>query len=283
MILTFRGKKITQRHIDKINKIIASNPGEGRVYLSKQVCIAWDWKQDNARLKDMVCRTLLLKLDRMGLIHLPPQKCTPPNNVALKRKAAPTPVTYRSGTIVIEKDMPLRVMQCRKDAWEKTYDGLVERYHPLGFRHSPGRHLKYIVFDQDERPLACASFCSSPRWIHARNQHLGLTKEDIMKSLPGIVSNDRFLILPWVQTNGNEVIIMEVLEKRLKRDWKLYYRHELAVLEARLESDLDAGIYLAAGWERIGDTIGLNKNTREITVPLKGIYLKVIQDVRQAA
>ena len=39
--------------------------------LSAQLCEAWQWKQTNGALCDMVCRGLLLMLHRAGEIELP--------------------------------------------------------------------------------------------------------------------------------------------------------------------------------------------------------------------
>ena len=40
--------------------------------LSAQLCEAWQWRQANGALCDMVCRGLLLMLHRAGEIELPP-------------------------------------------------------------------------------------------------------------------------------------------------------------------------------------------------------------------
>ena len=40
--------------------------------LSRQLCEALGWKQANGALRDMVCRGLLLMLERAGEIELPP-------------------------------------------------------------------------------------------------------------------------------------------------------------------------------------------------------------------
>ena len=52
--------------------LIAANSGASRRTLSKKLCEAWEWKQANGALRDMVCRGLLLMLERAGQIELPP-------------------------------------------------------------------------------------------------------------------------------------------------------------------------------------------------------------------
>jgi Domain of unknown function (DUF4338) len=54
--------------IESIRRLIAANPEASRWALSRQLCEAWNWKQANGALRDMVCRGPLLMLERAGEI-----------------------------------------------------------------------------------------------------------------------------------------------------------------------------------------------------------------------
>ena len=69
--LTYRGRVFTAEDILYIRTLIAAHPGESRRRLSQKLCEAWQWKQPNGALRDMVCRGLLLMLDRAGQIESP--------------------------------------------------------------------------------------------------------------------------------------------------------------------------------------------------------------------
>jgi len=58
---------------------------ESRRRLSTKLCEAWQWKQPNGALRDIVCRGMLLMLDRGGQIELPPVKFVPHNPLARVR------------------------------------------------------------------------------------------------------------------------------------------------------------------------------------------------------
>ena len=66
------------------------HPGLSRRRLSAQLCEAWQWKQANGALCDMVCRGLLLMLHRAGEIELPPVRQISLNPFV--RRARPAPV-----------------------------------------------------------------------------------------------------------------------------------------------------------------------------------------------
>ena len=87
--LNYRGRAISSEDILYIREMIAAHPGESRRTLSKKLCEAWQWKQANGALRDMVCRGLLLVLDRAGHIELPPVKFLPRNPLARRARTRP--------------------------------------------------------------------------------------------------------------------------------------------------------------------------------------------------
>ena len=68
----YRGRVITPDDIAFLRQFIVNHPGMSRRKLSTRICEAWQWRQANGALRDMVCRGLLLMLERAGQIALPP-------------------------------------------------------------------------------------------------------------------------------------------------------------------------------------------------------------------
>src|SRR5438132_13894773 len=68
----YRGRAIQSADILYIRELISAHPNHSRRSLSRKLCEAWQWRQPNGTLCDMVCRGLLLMLDRAGQITLPP-------------------------------------------------------------------------------------------------------------------------------------------------------------------------------------------------------------------
>src|SRR5271163_2489636 len=86
----YRGRVITAEDIFFIRGLVAEHPTASRRRLSEKLCEAWQWKQANGALRDMVCRGLLLMLHRAGQIELPGVRFRPPNPLA--RRERPEPV-----------------------------------------------------------------------------------------------------------------------------------------------------------------------------------------------
>lgn len=81
-LFIYRKRQITTDDVQLICNLIARNPTIGRCELSRQICRKWNWVQPNGYLKDIVCRGLMLKLEREGHLTLPPRKVTPYNPLA---------------------------------------------------------------------------------------------------------------------------------------------------------------------------------------------------------
>jgi len=75
----YRGRTIDAEDIVFIRDLIARHPDLSRRKLSVKLCEAWQWRQANGALRDMVCRGLLLMLHRAGAIELPAVRWVNPN------------------------------------------------------------------------------------------------------------------------------------------------------------------------------------------------------------
>jgi hypothetical protein len=128
----YRSRDITGEEILFIRKLIRDHPELSRWKLSRQLCEAWQWKQANGALRDMVCRGLLLMLHRAGEIEVPPVKRTVHNRIAERQKPEPVipdnrPVRGPLGSIT-----PLEFAQVRSSPEEELFNSLMEQYHYLG-------------------------------------------------------------------------------------------------------------------------------------------------------
>src|ERR1041384_8225876 len=112
--LKYRGRVFTTEDILYIRTLIAAHPGVSRRRLSQNLCEAWQWKQPNGALRDMVCRGLLLMLNRAGLIELPAVKFTPANPLVRRARPASAQIDTTPLEGRIDRIGPLRFAQVRR-------------------------------------------------------------------------------------------------------------------------------------------------------------------------
>ncbi len=273
-MFNYRGRVVTEKDIGFINELIAENSGDSRRLLSKKLCRAWNWVQPNGRLRDMVCRSLMLELHRAGHIRLPDKKCFPPNPLAERKKPAPIDIDQSPLVARLADIQPLSFRQVRRSPEEKRFNSLIEQFHYLGYTHPVGEQLKYMVYAKG-RPIACLAWSSAPRHIGARDRFIGWSADMRNKRLQLIACNTRFVIFAWVRVPYLASHILGRMARILKQDWQRVYGHGLYYLETFVDTTRFAGTcYKAANWIRLGVTTGRGKNdqTHRPNRPVKAVW-----------
>ena len=259
--IRYRGRTFTAEEIEFIRKLIAEHPTVSRRRLSAQLCEAWDWRQPNGTLRDMVARGLMLKLHRGGHIELPRKRYTPHNPLA-KRPRPPSlpllswsPIEARLSSL-----RPLDFRQVRRGGEEGMFNSFIETYHYLGYTQPVGEHLKYLISARGT-PVACMAWCSAPRHIGCRDRFIGWRQDARRRNIHLVAYNTRFLILPWVKVRYLASHILAEVAKRISADWEALYRHPIHFLETFVEPERFRGTcYRAANWTYLGKTTGRGKD-----------------------
>jgi hypothetical protein len=256
----YRGRTITAADVVFIRELIAAHPQVGRSELSRKLCEAWNWKQANGALRDMVCRGLLLELERAGEIQLPPIRFRPPN--PLRERARPEPVIPDNRPVrgPLRELQPLEIKPVRRSEQEPLFNSLMEQYHYLGYEQPVGEHLKYLVKARGQ-VIACLAWSSAPRHLGSRDRFIGWDPQARRRNIHLIAYNTRFLILPWVQVPHLASHILGRMAQQTPRDWERVYAHPIYLLETFVDPEKFRGTcYRAANWVVLGPTTGRGKD-----------------------
>ena len=268
-----QGREITQDNIELVRRLIEADPSRNRTRLSKDLCLLWNWRASNGQLKDMACRTLLLKLEQRGHIILPKQR-TPGRG---SWKVSIPDIPHKTDPIACSlSDLEPVSIQLVEDAGLLgLFQCLLARYHYLGFRSTVGENIKYLVFDRKENPLACLLFGSAAWKCASRDDFIGWNAETRKANLHLVTNNMRFLVLPWVRVPHLASHILGRVARCISSDWMKKYGHPIYLLETFVERDCFQGIcYQAANWINVGQTMGRSRNGHPgLKVPIKDIYL----------
>ena len=124
-VLNYRGRAISTHDIAFIQALIDAHPAASRRALSSLLCQAWDWRQPNGQLRDMVCRGMMLALHRGGHIELPPVRFRPPNNVVERRQPPVMAVDASPLRGRLAELQPLVIQQVRQSAHEPDRKSVV--------------------------------------------------------------------------------------------------------------------------------------------------------------
>jgi len=259
----YRGQSIDSGQVAFLKEFIAAHPESSRWKLSRQLCETLGWQQPNGALRDVVCRGLLLMLERAGQIELPPVRRIIRGQ---RRNARPRPAAVLIDTTPIQVRFtelePVHVEQVRRTADEDLFNSLMEHHHYLGYEQPVGEHLKYLVWAQG-RPVACLAWSSAPRHLGARDRFIGWSKEARKQNIALIAYNTRFLILPWVKVPHLASHILGRMTRMLSADWQRTYAHPIHLVETFVDpSRFQGTCYRAANWTFVGNTTGRGKDDR---------------------
>jgi hypothetical protein len=259
MVLRYRGRVVREADLMSIRSLIREHPVGSRRELSRKVCQLWNWVQANGAPRDMVCRGMMLELERAGHITLPPVKRTPVNPLVLRRKPRRPEIEASTVTGSLKDLGALEFRLVRRTPEESVFNGLIEHHHPLGYTQPVGEHLKYIVYASD-RPVACLAWSSAARHLGPRDRFIGWEPDARRRNIRFIAYNTRYLILPWVRVPHLASHILGRMARIVPQDWQRNYGHGIYYLETFIDPERSRGTcYRAANWLVLGLTTGRGK------------------------
>ena len=271
-MIQYCGREFTPNELHLIRSLIKNNPLFNRMRLSKEVCRMLQWLKPDGKLKDMSCRVAMLRMQKDGLILLPPPTC-------VKR-----PVRKIEFTSATDPQNPVlspvnQLPQLRFQMVTKTNSALwneyIERYHYLGYTPLPGAQLRYFI-DAGKQIVALTGFSAAAWQTAPRDQFIGWNHEQRKKNLYLIANNARFLILPWIKSKNLASKILSLTARHLPDDWEEKYNIRPVLLESFVEKKRFAGTcYKAANWQLCGQTKGRGKlgPSGKMSVPIKDVWV----------
>jgi len=272
-----QGRIISEEDVAFIRQLIADHPDWSRNQITLALAEAWNWRTATGRLKNFAGSSLLLKLEKRGLVHLPKRRRPPPRRVIRPPDPElpwpdPDPITQP-----LRELLPLTVEPlCTKQPRYALLAQYIVRHHYLGLRRSVGENMAYLVSDHQGRDIGCALFGAAAWRVKPRDEFIGWDDTTRSERLSWITNNVRFLILPWVRVPHLASHLLARLTRRLAGDWQSKYGHPVHLLETFVDrSRFQGTCYRAANWICVGQTQGRGRQDRYSTlqVPVKDIYL----------
>jgi len=272
--IRYCGRLFTMKEIDRIRQLIASDCKPNRLKLSRLVCDELGWLRPDGRRKDMSCRVAMLRMEKDGLITLPPPQKGNGNGRNRPRLTTASdqkkPISLPAGAL---GKLLFRPVNTPEDS--SLWNELIERYHYLGYKPLPGAQIRYLVFSGSHL-LAALGFGAAAWALAPRDRFVGWTTQQRQRNLQFIVNNARFLILPWVTSHNLASRILAGIARQLPQDWQKRYSYQPVLLETFVEQNRFYGTcYRAANWIHVGQTQGRGKLDRKnrYSLPVKDIFL----------
>jgi hypothetical protein len=263
--LSFAGREIGPVELAMIGEIVESCRGVTRMELANTICELLGWSRLSGGLKGRECREFLERLEGEGVLALPEKRKRRP--VGSRTRVPITEQGERGRALLgsVGDFGPVVLEPIRDDKDRLLFRELVGRYHYLGHAVPFGAHLRYLLYvTQPERQVVgCLQF-SSPAWrMAARDRWIGWDERARKRNLQKVVSNSRFLIVPWVQIRNLASSILSMATRRIGSDWRARYAIEPVLAETLVDGQRFSGTcYRAANWIALGQTTGRGRMDR---------------------
>jgi hypothetical protein len=269
------GRAFSATDLETIRSVIAARPQLNRRQIATQSCQLLRWIRADGRLKEMSCRVALLRLEKLGLIELPPPLGSNGNgkSYCASNTLAP-PLFAIPNEFKALDELQVRPVQGRRES--QLWNEAVSRFHYLGYKPLPGAQIRYLVECSTDL-LGVLGFGASAWKVAPRDDWIGWTVEQRKQRLDLIVNNARFLVLPWVRVHNLASWILGQCARRLPSDWEDRYGYRPVLLETFVDRARFRGTcYEATNWCYVGDTKGRGKLDRhhQAALPIKKVYLR---------
>jgi hypothetical protein len=260
--LSFCGRTFQRDELELMRQIAREFSGLGVTEIARTICELLEWTRPSGGLKNHECRQLLERLQATGFLQLPELRKRGGRGTRQADLSEPgcEPAPIECTASECE---PLKLALVEGPAESRRWREQVERYHYLGCCVPFGAHLRYWVRTQDQE-LACLLW-TSPAWrMQARDEWIGWSDEQRRGNLQRIVSNGRFLMLPWVRVQGLASKILALTARQLPNDWESRYGYCPLLLETLVDASRFRGTcYRAANWIHVGQTAGRGRMDTE--------------------
>ncbi len=272
-----QGRTIAADQLEWIRELIGGHSQWGRSRLSRHIAEHWNWRNGTGQLKDMAARSLLLKLEKRGLLQLPKAQTGGGGSRPAQRSWSAWPL-FSEPLIAatLGQLLPINLELIEGSPQRQVLRGLLDQYHYLGYQRAVGVNVAYLARDGAQRVLACLVFGAAAWKCAPRDRYIGWDPTRRQAHLHYVANNMRLLVLPWIRVKHLASHLLGAVAKRISSDWQRKYGHPLYLLETFVECDRFSGAcYQAANWCLLGQTQSRSRNDRDRTlhVPCKDVYV----------
>ena len=271
-------REFTDEIVERIGQVVRETAELTRSALSRLVCGWLGWKDAAGRAKESSCRALLVKLERRGLIELPPAR--PVSFEAGKDSIARVEETWPQLKTTLQRLGVVELVVVNGDrAHSRIWRAMMQQHHPLGDGPLCGAQLRYLI-RSEQGWLGGLSFSSAAWRLGVRDEWIGWSEATRGARLSRIVLNSRFLILPSVQVPHLASHVLGLATRRLAADWQQRYDDKPVQVETFVDSSRYRGTcYRAANWVELGMTEGRGRQerARQEQVARKHVFVYPLQ------
>ena len=273
--LRFCGRQFSPAELARLRSWLAEGQCN-RSELARRACAEFGWVNGAGQPKLMSSRVALLRMERAGLVRLPPPQTRNGNGRRPSLEAtAALALSWPPCTTPLSQLPGLRLEVVETPAEAALYRQMMDHYHYLGHTPLAGAQMRYLIRCQTT-VLGGMGFGASAWSVAVRDRFIGWPPEQRQKQLHLIVNHSRFLLLPWAGSPNLASCVLGQVSRQLPNQWQARYGYRPVLLESFVEKGRFEGTcYKAANWRCLGLTKGRGKleKTGRPVLPVKWVFI----------
>lgn len=289
---TFAGKRFTKTQLALVQDTVQTFSNLSLRELGHTICEHLNWRTPKGEYKIQSCLTALEQMQDAGLVALPKKRA----RKKTKQKATTwTEHTCEQAPISCDlKELyPISIRPVTDPEDSSLWNEYVDRYHYLNYRRPVASYIKYFITSgsgNEEIILGCLLFSlSGSRSLQDRDKWIGWTDHQRKNQLNLVLTNNRFLIFPWVHIKNLASKVLSIVSKQIGDDWIDVHGYRPVLLETFVDPEKYLGsCYQAANWQKVGYSSGrprdaamgddLKRSPKEIYLfPLEHQFREILQ------
>lgn len=275
------GRWICRHLLDRLTARASAEPPPTRWDLVKAFCRASNWRDGKGRWCLSAANVALNRLERRGLVRLPPpaRRCARRQARQLSDDGLPLPPPpCLPASVEMIPDLRLHRLQGQKDPWHGLWNRLVGREHPLKRAPLFGAQLRYLIVcgpSGQEQFVGAFGFGPAAYHLECRDGWIGWDADSRRAHRSRVIGLSRFLIRPGGRCANLASRLYGMVLSRVADDWEERYGVRPVLVETFVDRSTHTGRSLcAANWRRLGQSRGRGRSS-----PGRGVCQRSVKDV----
>lgn len=148
---------------------------------------------------------------------------------------------------------------------KRMADDIVVRYHSyVASARTVGRCIKYLIYYENELVGTFwigSGFKPTPKAIL---NYFEKSQSEFDGVFNTVADNKRFCMIKHIPNLGTQ--ILKAVRNRAKKDWYTRYGDDLTAILTTIGDGKKGSVYLADNWKKIGETAGLPKDRKSVSM-----------------
>ncbi len=267
-------REFTPELLEHLNAVARQEPPPTRNMLAREACARLAWYSPDGRPATSSAKVALRKLEKRGLLGLPPRAMKPKGRHRLRRSNQPLPglvgVPERVDQI---QGLRLHLIEGAKDSLQGLWNDLIVDQHPRGDAPLVGAQLRYLI-GSDHGWLGALGFGPAAFVLQSRDVWVGWSVGARLGHLGQVVGMSRLLIRQEVRCANLVSKVLGMVLGRLPEDWLGRYGVRPLLVETFVDRDKFTGLSLSvSNWLRVGVSSGRGRLGKAGSRSLKDVWL----------